>query len=288
MGARADVPGFLPRTPNAKRAGVPVYTVSNLVNVRLDSNRCLDHVGVGTRSTPQMAIANLRTDCVVRRNYVGPTAMSRGMEFGSNSNLLIEQNHIDRVSGSNIAFTGGGHAANTTIRDNLLVGTADIHGNGLTLYAHFYGGRVTGNVSRGSARPLTTQASSNDYDEATYGAAYIYFDDNTFVIDPALTAPQYAFWANGSGVKNILLCGGFAGSNHPSGSSGSIALSSGGLSVSTFYSENTTFVGFVYGAAGDMVKAVPSNTCYEKTDPASAGLIAAAMAAVPALPVGPA
>ncbi len=273
--------GFLPRYPASKVYGVAISATTTMTRVRIDSNHIGSHIGIGIRSTPQMYMIYMRNDCIVRRNFLDENCMSRSMEFGSNTRLLVEQNHCFKAAGDGIAFFGGGHAVQTTIRNNLVVGRADIHGNAISFYMRGYGARITGNVTRGSDRAFTTQGS--DHDEATYGTAYVFLENNSFMLSPDSVAPQHAFWANGDNVRNILLRNNFCGANL-NYDNNAVMVKTGSISETQMYVYGNTFV----GPLTEAIAARPGNTKIARGTPEAAAAITAHLTDTPSVPVGPA
>lgn len=240
-------------------------------------------VGLNQRNNSHMSLSGSLNRVALRYNYFGPAEASKGLRrpgMGECRDFIIEQNVFDRVSGTNIGFSGGNaDVIRLTIRDNHFIGVSDIHGNHISLYARMYGALILRNVSIGADRVLTSQCDGN-YDP-DFGTPYTYLSDNVFITG---TGGQYVIWPNKSVVRNVLVDGGFYAS--PDYHYAYAA----GQALTDMVIKNATLVRPVAGG-GTSIEAKaeldPSNTLLDADSVDGQNAIAAHSNDVPDVPVGP-
>lgn len=258
-------------TTNAGRGSVFVTTTARS-GIRIQYCTFGVHMGLDSRASPVLNLGGFQTDMVIRRNSFSATAMCRAIQLGSGFGCVIERNLMDGVGGSNIGIIGI-HVANMSIQDNFLRNTLDIHGNSITLYANFYGLRVTGNVAVNTNRGLTMEEGykvKDIYLEDTYGQAYAYIADNILISEATREGSQYGARIQGR-AKNVILEGNtFGGEN--------------GFSFSTseqnsdLVANNNVILGLTYSDPQNRLVAGVGNAIYDHLTEPGATLLANALA----------
>lgn len=273
--------GWQPGNPSCS----PVY-ITAVNGPRVEHASFGPHYALQARDISTVRCVGPKKGMVLRRNSFDGNSMCRGISLGLCEDTVIEANLHRDSAGSAIAVVGPTgprtYTLRLTVRDNLIYGKPDIHGNPISLYANHHALRATGNVVIGSSRPFVMQQGM-DYDEATNGPAYAYIADNISICDGSWRNWGYGFRLTGR-VKNAIVEKNVFGGNKGNSLSVSesnaqdavirdnILLGAGGLTWAS--------------AAKKLVDAGRGNRIYPIDAEPGRRMLQEAMRAVPKVPVG--